>query len=287
MPSSPVAAVQAAAKRSTPSTSPLTPGTSAPAARSAATRSAVASSGTTASSSSKGGVRNTAPRTSPPSSYHPNSIGSSDQRRPARTRLEHGERDRVLRRAAREQADGALGVCLDVAGQRPGHARHRARTATCRRRSSAAARPRAPRRAPTACGACCRARAASLRRVARSARAARRSGPGSRHSPIQVRAARPRRAVRVVRNIGRGYSRGAATANGSGHRRVRAGDRLRHRLRSLERDGVAGARAPRRSRRPAAARPSARRSRGTSRRARRPRASPASRARRGGPTAAA
>ena len=80
----PVAAVQASAKRSTPSTSPFTPGTSAPAARSAVTRSAVDSSGTTASSSSKGGVRNTAPLTSPPSSYHPNSIGSSDQLRPAR-----------------------------------------------------------------------------------------------------------------------------------------------------------------------------------------------------------
>jgi hypothetical protein len=85
VPRSPVAAVHASLKRSTPSASPFTTGTSAPAARSAATRSAVASSGTTASSSSKGGVRKTAPRTSPPSSYHPNSIGSGDQRRPVRT----------------------------------------------------------------------------------------------------------------------------------------------------------------------------------------------------------
>ena len=80
VPRSPVAAVHASTKRSTPSTSPFTPGTAAPAARSAATSSSVASSGTTASSSSNGGVRKTAPRTSPPSSNQPNSIASSDHR---------------------------------------------------------------------------------------------------------------------------------------------------------------------------------------------------------------
>ena len=83
VPNWPVAAVHAEAKRSTSLTSPFTPGISAPAASSAATSSAVASSGTAASSSSNGGVRNTAPLTSPPSSYHPNSIGSAEKRRPA------------------------------------------------------------------------------------------------------------------------------------------------------------------------------------------------------------
>ena len=78
-----VPAVHAAAKGSTISTSPLTPGTSAPCSRSA--RTSASTSGTTESRRSYGGVRLIAPRTSPSSSSQPKYIGASPKRWPARS----------------------------------------------------------------------------------------------------------------------------------------------------------------------------------------------------------
>ena len=168
-----VPARPAGAKRSTVSTSPLTPGTSKPCSRSAVA-SALGALGTTESRRSYGGVRLTAPRTSPSSSSQPKASARprsggrrvacrSRSGRPSGARVRGQQRQDALRRMARRRSLNFQGTP------------RRLRIPQSRHRCRGAARPRAPRRAPTACARCCRARASRA-----AAPSARRGPPGAR-----------------------------------------------------------------------------------------------------------